>query len=148
MLTDEVRVEIDHTSGTIADHQVFISDFGIRHWWLNTKNGFKTPGTKQYLAPEIYRDGPSGLSEASDVWALGCIGYELFTGLRLFDSERAIERFAYNGELADSSQVQAIEQSHPDIYACLAGCLQPDPAMRWGVGYLLDVIRNSSRTKH
>jgi serine/threonine protein kinase len=142
LMTDKVRVEIDHVRGTIAEDKVYISDFGIRHWWLNTKNGLKTPGTKQYLAPEVYAGGPDKLSEASDVWALGCIGYEIFTGVRLFDSERAIERYAYNGELADPTQVQAIQRSHPDIFSCIAGCLYTDPAKRWGVGYLLDVIRN------
>ncbi len=42
-------------------------------------------GTAQYLSPEVLLDKESG--PAADLWALGCIVYQLFVGMSPFNSK-------------------------------------------------------------
>ena len=60
-----------------------ITDFGF---YCNMNEKFNESfGTKYYQAPEIILDGDC--NEMVDVWALGCMLYELLTGKILFDPE-------------------------------------------------------------
>ena len=55
---------------------VKLGDFGIAKVLANTRDKAKTQiGTPYYLSPEICEDKPYGTK--SDVWAMGCILYEL-----------------------------------------------------------------------
>ena len=42
-------------------------------------------GTAQYVSPEILTN--SGSSKASDLWALGCIIYQMVTGIPPFQAQ-------------------------------------------------------------
>lgn len=58
-----------------------LADFGTAEWTCSSKVGLV--GTREYRAPEIIL----GLnhSPACDIWAVGCIIFELLTGHTLFD---------------------------------------------------------------
>jgi len=47
-------------------------------------------GTPAYMAPEVAFDGEQPASPLSDVYALGCMAYELLTGKLPFDAETAL----------------------------------------------------------
>jgi eukaryotic-like serine/threonine-protein kinase len=48
-------------------------------------------GTPAYMAPEVafHRDSDPDLLPRADVYSLGCVAYELFTGQKLFEAEGA-----------------------------------------------------------
>ena len=71
-----------------------ISDFGIPYCSRIPVGNMSidVPGTYPYLAPEI-RDNGIGSSKESDMWAVGCIGYELCTGKKLAEHGDAFEDY-------------------------------------------------------
>lgn len=50
-------------------------------------------GSPQYLAPEAYKKEQSDPTKI-DIWAIGCILYELVTGEKLFDADSKIKIIA------------------------------------------------------
>jgi tetratricopeptide (TPR) repeat protein len=62
---------------------VKLLDFGLAHE-QNDDNGSPVAGTLAYMAPELLRSGP--YSVASDIFAVGVIAYEVFTGRHPFHS--------------------------------------------------------------
>ena len=71
--------------GTFRPSSIHIGDFGLRFYEAQEPDQQPfVPGFLPYVAPEIFQKGASGLTSTSDIWAIGCIGYELCTGLRLF----------------------------------------------------------------
>src|SRR5687767_13388092 len=72
------------------DGSVKITDFGIAHSARSvalTKTG-QVVGTPQYLSPEQAEGRPA--TPASDVYALGLIGYECLTGRAAFDGDNPV----------------------------------------------------------
>eukprot|EP00798_Chlamydomonas_sp_ICE-L_P012432 gene12432-15631_t len=60
----------------ISKGKVLLGDFGLAKQLQRTLEMARTPiGTPYYMAPEIYEEQP--YSFKSDVWALGCVMYEL-----------------------------------------------------------------------
>ena len=49
-------------------------------------------GTSSYRAPELFKD-PPGFNNKSDIWALGCILYELCSGRKAFESDWAVQKY-------------------------------------------------------
>jgi serine/threonine-protein kinase len=73
----------------VSGGQVKVMDFGIAKKATDTdevpQEGV-TAGTPAYMSPEQARDY-GGVTPASDVYSLGVVAYELFTGTLPFDSE-------------------------------------------------------------
>lgn len=144
-LTCLVLVNIDdNANGLIGFKDVFLSDFGIRHWLAKynrtTENMMRVLGTVQYISPEVFRDGADALTPASDIWAIGCIGYELFTGNNFFDSEEMVERYVNNPTTYLDSFQRSKLQGVPKMKDIISGCLHPDPVNRWTVWGLIEQL--------
>ncbi len=61
-----------------------LGDFGISKVLQNTMDKANTMvGTPYYMSPEMYENKP--YTTKSDIWALGCILYELCTLKRAFE---------------------------------------------------------------
>lgn len=99
-------------------------------------------GTLAYMSPEVYQDGKDSLSPASDIWAIGCICYELSCGRRLFETEEMLENYIRKGHFDKShfAHLNYIKQKEPLIIHILEGCLAVDPNSRINVWTLLDRI--------
>ncbi|MFQ6105222.1 MAG: serine/threonine-protein kinase PknK [Candidatus Glassbacteria bacterium] len=71
----------------VADGAVKLLDFGlsVSTEWQTARASRKIVGTAAYLAPEIVQGGEA--SEASDLYAVGVIAYELFAGRHPFDTD-------------------------------------------------------------
>src|SRR5271170_964249 len=54
-------------------------------------------GTPSYRAPELLRDSDSTYNNKVDIWALGCIVYELITRERAFSGDWAVSEYALSG---------------------------------------------------
>ena len=69
-----------------ANNTIKLGDFGISKVLENTcDQALTVQGTPYYMSPEVCQSKP--YTYTSDVWALGCILYELFVGFPLFAGE-------------------------------------------------------------
>jgi Tol biopolymer transport system component len=86
-------------------------------------------GTSQYMAPEQYEGRPA--DPRSDIWAFGCVLYEMIAGRRPFDGETAASII---GAIV-SSDPPALPTLAPGVPAgierVIRGCLDKDPEARW-----------------
>eukprot|EP00798_Chlamydomonas_sp_ICE-L_P031329 gene31329-6476_t len=70
----------------ISEGKVLLGDFGLAKQLQRTLEMARTPiGTPYYMAPEIYEEKP--YSYKSDVWALGCVMYELLAKKAAFAAD-------------------------------------------------------------
>ncbi|CAB3243746.1 unnamed protein product [Arctia plantaginis] len=67
---------------------VKIGDFGISKMLASAKKTSTVIGTPYYLAPELCEGKP--YDNKSDVWALGCLLYEMCTHKRAFEAETLV----------------------------------------------------------
>ncbi|RKO83345.1 kinase-like domain-containing protein, partial [Blyttiomyces helicus] len=70
-------------SGTGPSKVLKIGDFGISKVMSSKSNAETVVGTPSYLSPELCEGKPYNVK--SDIWALGCILYELVCLHRLFE---------------------------------------------------------------
>lgn len=109
--------------------KIFISSVGVRHWFgqydRESQQTIKIPGTRPYVAPEVIQKGNEALSTASDIWALGCIGAELVTNRRLFDSPQALAAFIERNYV-DAEQNELL-QKESEVTYILGGCMKVNP---------------------
>jgi len=84
-------------------------------------------GTAPYMSPEQARGG--AVDKRTDVWAFGCVLYELITGVRAFHAETIADTLAQiiRGE-PDWKRLPP--QTPPAIRRLLRRCLQKDPRRR------------------
>ncbi|MGI5986358.1 MAG: SUMF1/EgtB/PvdO family nonheme iron enzyme [Oscillospiraceae bacterium] len=82
-------------------------------------------GTAAYMAPEVWRGAEA--SELSDIYSLGCIVYEMLTGIVLFDGNTAAESMTKH--LIDGPVFTA-DLPKP-WQALIEKCIAKDPAERY-----------------
>jgi len=82
-------------------------------------------GTAAYMAPEVWRGAEA--SELSDIYSLGCIIYEMLTGIVLFDGNTAAESMTKH--LIDGP-VFTVDLPKP-WQALIEKCIAKDPAERY-----------------
>jgi serine/threonine-protein kinase len=106
-----------------------LADFGLakdtRTESKYTRTG-QTLGTPAYMSPEQARGDLAALTPASDVWALGCVLYELLANRSAFegDSPAAVIGHVMNGEPTPLQGIPA------PVATLLRLCLQKDAARR------------------
>jgi eukaryotic-like serine/threonine-protein kinase len=88
-------------------------------------------GTPTYVAPEAVTD-PATVGPACDLYALGCVGYFLLTGKRVFDGKSALEICIQHVTAPPKrpSEVATVF-IQPELEAILMKCLEKKPADRW-----------------
>nr|XP_034984718.1 serine/threonine-protein kinase ULK4 isoform X4 [Zootoca vivipara] len=95
----------------------------------NLKNRFR--GTLSYIAPEVIEG--SDFSIASDLWALGCLLYEMFSGRPPFFSESVTglaEQILHEDPFPPTQQGSAPLEPSSDFLNLLNSLLQKDPQKR------------------
>ena len=101
-------------------------------------------GTAAYMSPEQAKGRPA--DKRSDVWAFGCVLFEMLTGKRAFEGEDASDTLA--GILRGDPDWKALPRSTPQyLREILTGCLAKDRKQRLAdiavVSYLLSDSRRS-----
>ena len=85
-------------------------------------------GTAAYMAPEQARGAQ--VDKRADIWAFGCVLYEMLTGSRAFGGELISDVMA--SVLKSEPDYNALPRSIPPrLRALLARCLHKDPKRRW-----------------
>jgi len=84
-------------------------------------------GTAAYMAPEQARGKP--VDKRADVWAFGCVFYEMLTGTRAFDGDDVTMVTA--NIIKSDPDWKALDAGTPEaVRSALRGCLQKDPRHR------------------
>lgn len=79
----------------LKDDSLYVIDFGSSFYFNEFKNmeGEKIT-TRYYRSPEVIKKLP--INEKIDIWALGCVVYELWTGNILFNPTKKKNKFTVN----------------------------------------------------
>ncbi len=119
-----------------------VSDFGLAKVFAADQQMTQTHvllGTAPYMAPEQTTGDPTQITAASDIWALGVILYELFTGRKPFGTLANPKLFEHI-RTADPTEPRALNQNLPKgLQTICLKCLEKDPARRYATaGKLAD----------
>ena len=94
-------------------------------------------GTPAYVAPEAVTD-PASIGPAADLYALGCVGYFLLTGRRVFEGKTAIELCIQHVTATPLRPTEAAPiHLPPELEELILRCLAKDPATRYASAFAL-----------
>lgn len=88
-------------------------------------------GTPHYMAPEQIRGLQQDIGVPADVWALGCVLFELLTRQRAFDVGPKAQRLSLVLDSPPPSLRRLRPDIHPDLLAICEKCLEKSPYARY-----------------
>lgn len=102
-----------------------LADFGIARIATLARANFtwRSTGTAEYLAPEVFRDQDESVS--ADLYSLGCVAYELVTGVQAFPYADGPVR---NRQLTEQPELP--EGTDPTLRSVVMQLLNKEPAAR------------------
>lgn len=106
--------------------QVVITDFGLAGVADNIRGAEIRSGTPAYMAPEQLEG--KEVSTRSDIYSLGLVLYEVFTGKRAF-AERAVAVRGH-GNQTPSRPSSVVKDLDPIVEKVILRCLEIDPSGR------------------
>jgi eukaryotic-like serine/threonine-protein kinase len=119
--------------------RVRIADFGLAHLVDEQHQGKEIAGTVGYMAPEQLRG--EGFTTRSDVYALGLVLYEMFTGKRALEVQRGAVDHQAGRETRPSNPSVHVPDLDAAVERVILRCLEADPARRppsvWAVAAAL-----------
>ena len=105
-----------------------ITDFGLALPAELAEGKRELAGTPAYMAPEQLAGGQAGVR--SDIYSLGLVLYEIFTGKRPFDADSAVEWRRAHLESQPKTPSSVVGAIDPAIERAILRCLQKDPKLR------------------
>jgi predicted Ser/Thr protein kinase len=108
--------------------QVVVTDFGLAGLVDQIPGGDLRSGTPAYMAPEQLEG--KEVNVKTDVYSLGLVLYEIFTGKRAFSVESLPELVRVRSESAPSKPSSLVKDLDPAVERVILRCLEPDPANR------------------
>ena len=104
-----------------------ITDFGLAGATSGITGIDARAGTPHYMAPEQIEG--KALDQRTDIYSLGLVLYELFTGKRAFESRDIsdLDRVRRSTPITPSAHVSGL---NPAIERAILRCVDPDPAKR------------------
>jgi hypothetical protein len=103
-----------------------ITDFGLAAVSSDASSGFA--GTPAYMSPEQLSGGDVTLR--SDIYALGLVLYEIFTGERLYDGNSLAEIQSQHRSGRRASISSVVREIDPAVERVVMRCLEEDPQSR------------------
>jgi hypothetical protein len=108
--------------------EVLIMDFGLAAIAGQLSGAEIRNGTPAYMAPEQLKG--SEVTARSDIYALGLVLYELFTGKRPYDAKSLQELIDLQESRQLSSMTTIAADIDPAVEKAIRRCLDPDPMRR------------------
>ncbi len=105
-----------------------ITDFGLAGLAVELARGGQIAGTPAYMAPEQLTDGT--VSVRSDIYSLGLVLYELFTGKRAFTAASPAELRRMQDSSSVTSPSDLARDIDPAVERLILHCLERDPDAR------------------
>jgi hypothetical protein len=103
---------------------VRITDFGL----AGMAGESLRAGTPAYMAPEQLAGGE--VTAQSDLYALGLVLYEIFTGRRALEGNNLAELIHRREQVGITLPSAIVRDLDPEIESAIMRCLRPDPAER------------------
>jgi tRNA A-37 threonylcarbamoyl transferase component Bud32 len=107
---------------------VVIMDFGLAAIADQLSGPEVRNGTPAYMAPEQLRG--AGVTQASDIYALGLVLYELFTGKQPYDAKTLQHLIDLQESARLTSMTSIATDVDPAVERIIRRCLDPDPLKR------------------
>jgi serine/threonine-protein kinase len=108
--------------------RVRITDFGLALSSDDATGRSETAGTPAYMAPEQIGKGEA--SVRSDIYSLGLVFYELFTGHLPYQATTPVEWRRAHLESSPKTPSSVVKDIDPAVESAILRCLQKDPAKR------------------
>ncbi len=105
-----------------------IMDFGLAVAEGDGTGGTEVAGTPAYMAPELFSG--AGASLRSDLYALGLVLFELYTGKHAFDAPTLAGYRQKHAEETPSSPSALVPGLDPAVERAILRCVEKDPKMR------------------
>jgi serine/threonine-protein kinase len=107
-----------------ANGRIRITDFGL----AGAAGEILRAGTPAYMAPEQLSGAE--VTPRSDIYSLGLVLYELFTGQRALEAKNLAELIAKREQAGITPPTAIVRDLDPAIENVIFRCLEPDPARR------------------
>jgi serine/threonine protein kinase len=108
--------------------RVRVTDFGLALSRDDAPGRNEVAGTLAYMAPEQIEKGEA--SVRSDVYSMGVVFYELFTGRLPFPATTPMELRRAHLESSPRTPSSVVKDMDPVVESAILRCLQKDPALR------------------
>lgn len=111
--------------------RVYLADFGIAKMVESTAHMTQTgmiTGTPQYMAPEQALGKP--IDKSIDIYALGIVAYELFTGRVPFSADTPVA--VLMKQASEPMPLPPVSEVQEDVTRAILRATAKDPAARWG----------------
>ncbi len=109
--------------------RAIVADFGLAAIGDELRGVHSTSGTPAYMSPEQFAG--SRVTARSDIYALGLILYEIFTGRRLYTGT-TVDEIREAHAVAKSRPSSIVKEIDPAIERMILRCIEEDPAQRIG----------------
>jgi serine/threonine-protein kinase len=131
-----------------AEDNVKVTDFGIARAGASdiTEVG-AIMGTAQYLSPEQAQGRP--VTEASDLYSIGIVLYEMLTGRAPFDGDSAVAVALKHVNQPAPSPREIVPELPPELEAVVLKALAKDPAHRYSDAdsFIKDLVAVEARLR-
>jgi serine/threonine-protein kinase len=105
-----------------------VTDFGLAVVSEELRGDEVLTGTPAYMAPEQLTGKEA--TQRSDIYALGLVLYELFTGKRVFDAQSIPELMALHEKSTPTTPSSHVKEIDPLVERVILRCLEKDPRQR------------------
>jgi predicted Ser/Thr protein kinase len=109
-----------------GDGNVRITDFGIAT--AGADEGHTTSGTPQYMAPEQLAGKAASIR--TDIYALGLVLFEIFTGRRAYDAKSLVDLKQLHDTGTITTPSSIVRDIEPAVERVILRCLARDPDQR------------------
>ncbi|MGA2134026.1 MAG: serine/threonine-protein kinase [Bryobacteraceae bacterium] len=107
---------------------VVVMDFGLAAVADQLRGAEARSGTPAYMAPEQLRG--EEVTAKSDIYALGMVLYEIFTGKRAYEAGSMAELIRLQESAHFASMTSIAAEIDPAVDKAIRRCLDPDPSRR------------------